>query len=87
MAQTVIAYVIGAVLFLLALLLFARPLKAVLKIILNSAIGCVLIMVFNFFGGLAGLFIGVNAATALTVGILGIPGFVMLLILEGIFSL
>lgn len=59
--------------------LFAKPIRMIAKIVLNSAIGGIFIAVFNFISQLFGIFIGVNVLTALTVGILGIPGFLMLL--------
>jgi len=82
MAQTVFAYVVGGILLIVALLFLAKPLKSLFKIIISSAIGCVGLIIFNFFGGLAGLYIGINAATAITLGFLGIPGFIMILILQ-----
>jgi inhibitor of the pro-sigma K processing machinery len=85
MAQSVLAYITGGMILITALLIFSKPLKSILKIIVHSAIGCVAIFLFNLFKGTTGLFIGLNAATAVTVGILGLPGFIMLLILQFIF--
>ena len=53
--------------------IFIIPLKKILKIILNSILGGVLIFIINLIGGLFSFHIGLNIATALTVGILGIP--------------
>lgn len=85
MAQSVLAYITGGMIFIAALLIFSKPLKGILKIIVHSAIGCGAIFLFNLFKDTTGLFIGLNAATAATVGILGLPGFIMLLILQFIF--
>jgi len=86
MAQTVFAYVVGGLIFIAALLFLAKPLKGLFKIIISSALGCVGLIIFNFFGGLAGLYIGINAATAITLGILGVPGFFMILVLQYILN-
>ena len=82
MTQYIFAYIIGGILLVTALLLLARPIKWIVKIALSSALGCIGLAVFNLIGGLFGLYIGVNLATALTVGILGLPGFALLLILQ-----
>jgi len=84
MSQTAIAYVVGAILFTIALFLLARPIKLLLKLTLNSALGCVGIIIFNLASGFLGLSIGVNIVTALTVGILGMPGFALILFLQKI---
>ena len=86
MPQSVFLYIGGAVALLAALTFFSGPLKAVLRLIWNSAVGFMLLVIFNFFSGVFGLYIGVNAATAVTVGILGLPGFVMILALQGLFG-
>lgn len=57
------------------------PLKIILKLLLNSIIGAVLIIVINFIGANFGVLIPINIVNSLTVGILGIPGVIMLLIL------
>lgn len=76
------AYAVGAVLLLIALILLARPIKWALKLMVNSALGCIGLIAFNLIGGLTGLYIGVNIATAVTVGILGLPGVAMILLLQ-----
>ena len=85
MFRTVFAYITGGIILITALMIFSRPLKGIFKIILHSALGCLAIFLFNLLKSVTGLFIGINAATCATVGILGLPGFIMLLILEMIF--
>lgn len=82
----VFLYIAGIIAACLLMVLFARPIRAIFKIAVNSAIGGVAIVIFNFVSQLFGFFIGVNALTALTVGILGMPGFVMLLMLQVILN-
>lgn len=84
MQQAMVAYVAGAILLIIALFLLARPIKALFKVIINSALGCVGIALFNLVGGLLGLSVGLNIITALTVGILGMPGFALILFLQKI---
>jgi inhibitor of the pro-sigma K processing machinery len=47
---------------------------------INSAAGGVLILMINWLGAGLGVFVPLNLITALTVGILGVPGLVMLLV-------
>lgn len=59
-----------------------RPLKAAGKLALRSAAGLGGIWAFNFAGSLIGVQVGVNLFTGLTVGLLGLPGFGLLLLLQ-----
>ena len=79
MGQYIIAYFVGAILLVISLILLARPIKWVLKLIFSCMLGFVGLLGFNLVGGLAGLYIGVNIITAVTVGVLGMPGLALLL--------
>ncbi len=68
----------------IALILLAKPIKWLFKLILSCMLGFVGLIAFNLVGGLFGLYIGVNIATAVTVGVLGLPGLAMLLFLQHI---
>ena len=57
------------------------PLKVILRLLLNSVLGAVLITVINFIGMNIGVMIPINVVNSLTVGILGVPGVIMLLLL------
>ena len=56
--------------------------KWICRILGHSVIGFAALFLFNFFGGFFGLSVGLNLLSALTVGLLGIPGFALLLILQ-----
>jgi len=57
------------------------PLKLVLKLVVSSLVGGILLLGLNLAAGLFGLLlIPVNLLTALVTGILGIPGVVFLLL-------
>ena len=58
------------------------PLKALFKLIVNSVLGGLLIFIINLIGSAWGFHIGVNVVTAVLVGILGIPGAILLIILK-----
>ncbi|MDW7675001.1 MAG: pro-sigmaK processing inhibitor BofA family protein [Bacillota bacterium] len=59
-----------------------KPIKLVVKLIYNSIIGLVLLLVINFIGGFFGLTIAINLITVLVAGLLGVPGLGLLVILQ-----
>jgi len=61
--------------------IFLWPLKLMLKLAANSLIGGLAILVINAIGTGFGIFIPLNMVSALVVGVLGIPGAVLLLII------
>lgn len=65
-----------------ALILLRRPLGAAAKLAVRSAAGLGGIWLFNQVGALVGIHLGVNLLTGLIVGLLGLPGFGLLLLLQ-----
>ncbi|MEG1705681.1 MAG: pro-sigmaK processing inhibitor BofA family protein [Clostridia bacterium] len=61
------------------------PFKVIFKLILNILFGILLIVLVNTFGINFGLHIPFNTVTSLTAGILGIPGVILLIIVNYIF--
>ncbi|NMA61478.1 MAG: SigmaK-factor processing regulatory BofA [Firmicutes bacterium] len=75
----IIAYVTG-VLFLYALgKMLLIPLRVIFNLIVNAVIGGGVLLVLNLIGGFWGFTVGVNPITALIVGLLGVPGVILLL--------
>lgn len=62
--------------------IFIVPIKIIVKVLINSILGIALLYVINMIGVNWGLHIGINIVTALTVGILGIPGAVLLAVIK-----
>lgn len=62
--------------------IFILPIKSILKLIINSCIGGLLIYLINLIGGLFSFHIGLNYITAIFTGILGVPGVILLVILK-----
>lgn len=73
---------IGAIIALIIIMrILAWPLKVVIKLLINIAIGILLLFLFNAFGlAILGFIIPINIITALVVGLLGIPGFLGVLL-------
>lgn len=80
--NTIITYV--ACIFFLFIFgrIFILPLKSILKLILNSLLGGVLIYIINTIGAVFNFHIGLNIVTAIFVGLLGLPGSILLVILK-----
>lgn len=68
----------GAILAVLIVVkLLAWPIKKVIGLLINIAIGIALLYLFNMFGaGILGFVLPINWITALIVGLFGIPGFI-----------
>jgi len=74
---------LGCIIFLFIIgKIFIIPLKSILKLILNSIIGGIIIFVINLIGSIFSFHIGLNFVTSILVGLLGIPGAVLLIILK-----
>lgn len=61
---------------------FIVPITKILKLILNSVLGAVLIYVINLIGNGFDFHIGLNFFTSVIVGILGIPGAICIVVVK-----
>ena len=61
---------------------FIVPIKKLIKLCVNSAIGAVLIYVINMVGVNYNFHIGLNLWTILCTGFLGIPGVILILLIK-----
>lgn len=62
--------------------IFIWPLKNILKLIFNSILGGILIFLINLIGTAFQFHIGLNILTSAIVGVLGIPGALLLVVLK-----
>lgn len=62
--------------------IFIIPIKIIIKLIINSILGAILLYLINLIGVMWGLHIGINLITVIIVGVLGIPGAILLAILS-----
>ena len=74
----------GALVLLLlaALALFHRPLGRLFRLAVRSSIGLAVLALFSQVSHLIGVTLGVNWVNALVLGVLGVPGFGLLLMLQ-----
>ncbi len=78
----VIGYAAGLVLLYLVGWLLLVPLKKLLKFIYNGILGGIILWVLNLVGGLINVRVAINPITALIVGFLGVPGIILILLLQ-----
>ena len=62
--------------------IFIVPLKKILKLVLNSIIGGIVIFVINLIGSNFGFHIWLNFFTSILIGFLGFPGALILIIIK-----
>lgn len=68
----------GLILLLILLQVFAAPLKLLLKLVAQSLAGGLALWLLNMAGRHAGLHLPLNPVSAVVVGVLGLPGLVVL---------
>lgn len=78
----VLAYSAMIMIIFMLTWILVKPLKIFGKVIVNSILGVLLLLIFNYFDNFTGIHIGVNETTSLTMGILGIPGFAAMLAIK-----
>ena len=61
--------------------IFLIPMKVVVKLMCNSILGGIAVVLVNLVGGAFGIHIALNFLTAALVGVLGIPGMILCLFL------
>ena len=74
------AAVVVAIYVLIKIL--SAPIKKIFKLLINTLLGFVLLWLLNFFGGGLGISLDLTLLNALIVGLLGIPGVLLLLALQ-----
>lgn len=62
--------------------IFIVPITKIVKLVINSIIGGILIYLINLIGELWGFHIGLNVFTSILIGLLGLPGAVCLVIVK-----
>ncbi len=77
-----VAWGLAVLLLCAALLLLHRPLVQLVRLVLRSSAGLAVLALLSQIGHLLGISLGVNLVNALVLGLLGIPGFGLLLMLQ-----
>lgn len=79
---TIFYYIIGLFLLYIVGIILVWPIKKIIKLIGNGILGGLTLLLFNFIGKYFGLSIAINPLNAIIVGFLGVPGVILLLLLQ-----
>jgi len=77
-----LAFAAGLLIVYIICKILSVPLKIIWRLVVNALIGAGILFLFNLFGGLVGITLPINTLNALVVGVLGIPGVILLLVLK-----
>jgi len=78
----VIAYLSAIIVLFILAKVFILPIKWIARLIGNSLLGLILLWIVNLIGTNFNFSIGINIFTILLSGILGIPGVILLIIVQ-----
>lgn len=82
LGQKVIVGLLAVFLLIAVLRVFRAPLRLALKLLANTLLGFAALWLVNLTAALTGVSLGLSIWNALTVGILGLPGLVLLLLAQ-----
>lgn len=77
-----VTFFIAMLILFVFLKIIAVPVKIVIKLMLNALIGGVVLFLLNLIGAQFGLVLDINWLTTLLVGFFGVPGVIIVLILQ-----
>ncbi len=80
--SVILAYAAGLILLYFLGWILIIPIKYLVKLIINGVIGGILLILVNLLGGFVGINIAINPITAIIAGILGVPGVILLIVLQ-----
>ncbi|MEG1878576.1 MAG: pro-sigmaK processing inhibitor BofA family protein [Pseudoflavonifractor sp.] len=75
-------WVVGGLVIILLLAALRKPLKWLCRLAARTGAGLVALLLLGRVGGFVGVNLGINLANALVLGVLGVPGFGLLLMLN-----
>ena len=81
----VLGYLLGILVVTVVAGIYFAPVRFIIKLVLNSLVGGGALFIINKMFSHWGFFVGINPATCLVTGLLGVPGIVLLVILKLIF--
>ncbi len=82
---SVVGYILGLLILFVVARIFMRPVAFILRLIMSSILGGVILCLINLAHPVFHLYIGINPVTSLVTGLFGIPGICLLLLLQIIF--
>lgn len=80
--ETVFIVVIIAAAVIAVFKIFSLPMRLLFKLLINTVLGFIFLIVLNYLGSFVGVTIGINWLNAAIVGVFGVSGVGMLLLLQ-----
>ena len=80
--QKIIAAILAGFFIIALLRVFSAPLRLALRLLVNTLLGFLALWVVQLTASVTGIALGMNIWNALVVGVLGLPGFVLLLLIQ-----
>lgn len=81
-SSTVLLIIAAVAAIALFFKILKAPIKLAFKLLLNMLSGFVLLFVFNYISAFFDFSLGINAVNGLICGVLGIPGLVLLVLVQ-----
>lgn len=80
--ENILALLIPVLVGILVLKFVMKQIGCLWKIVVNSASGFVCLWLLNLLSGITGIVFEINLVTTLTAGFLGIPGIIILVVMQ-----
>ena len=80
--KSIMIYIGILILALFLILLFMKPLKWLFKLIVNTFLGGIVIILINSVGGIGGTMLMLNPVCACIIGLFGLPGLVAVIVAQ-----
>lgn len=80
--QKILAVLLAVFLVLALLRIFRTPLRLAVRVLGNTLLGFAALWAVNLTTAVTGIDLGLNIWNALVIGVLGLPGFVLLLLVQ-----
>ena len=84
--ERIILFAAAGIAVLIVLRIFTLPVRWIFRLLLHVGLGFAGLLLVNLLGGIIGVSLGVNLPNALVVGVLGLPGLVLLLLLRWFYA-
>ena len=79
---SMLPWLLGGLVLVVAMAALQKPLRGLVRLLARTGVGLAVLWLFGRVGGLIGVTLGVNLFNALVLGVLGIPGFALLLLAQ-----
>ena len=80
--QKMLAAILAGFLIIALLRVCSAPLRLALRMLANTLLGFLALWAVNLTAAVTGISLGLNIWNALVIGVLGLPGFVLLLLVQ-----